>query len=98
VPPRRWKSANSLVQGYRCKPLALVFSSFRHVVLLDHDIVLFTSPHALFASSAYTSSGSLLFRDQRSTSRLNQGQPSLLQYSAYLRSLVSALYPHKGAG
>jgi hypothetical protein len=49
--------------GYRTKPLAVIASSFKEVVLMDADALSFIDPYYFFNLEGYISTGMLLFKD-----------------------------------
>ncbi|KDO19207.1 hypothetical protein SPRG_15650 [Saprolegnia parasitica CBS 223.65] len=51
-------------QSFWLKPLALLFSSFDQVMLLDADDIFFENPSTLWASPSYTETGTLFFYDR----------------------------------
>lgn len=51
------------LSGYAYKIVALTFSSFEEVLLLDADNVVMRSPRQLFESEQYKYTGSLLWKD-----------------------------------
>lgn len=56
-------SDESDLRGYQTKPLAVLCSSFKEVILLDADALCFIDPQYLFLSDGYEKSGMLLFKD-----------------------------------
>lgn len=52
------------LQGYFCKPAALIVSPFIHNIILDLDTVWFRSPETLLSYPKYEWFGGLIFRDR----------------------------------
>lgn len=51
------------LRGYRTKPLAVLASSFKEVVLMDADALSFIDPFYLFETKGYIEHGMVLFKD-----------------------------------
>lgn len=49
--------------GYRTKPLAVMASSFREIILMDADSLVFVNPEILLEEYNYLNNGMLLFKD-----------------------------------
>jgi len=60
---KRFGSLHGKERFYEIKPVAMVFSRFREVLLLDADNFPLRSPMELFASSPYRESGALFWPD-----------------------------------
>lgn len=60
----QYKALKSRLNGFFCKPLALLQSPFRHSILVDTDVIFFQKPEKLFQAARYLSSGALFFRDR----------------------------------
>ena len=55
--------AAAMTNRFMYKIVALVFSSFREVLLMDSDNIVLSDPSSLFASELYESRGSILWMD-----------------------------------
>ncbi|OQR99247.1 hypothetical protein THRCLA_06574 [Thraustotheca clavata] len=51
-------------QNFWLKPLAVLFSSFNQVMLIDADDIFFENPNSLWESKAYIDTGTLFFHDR----------------------------------
>lgn len=51
------------LKGYRTKPLAVIASSFKEVILFDADALVFIDPYKLFETNGYIKHGMVLFKD-----------------------------------
>lgn len=56
-------SSEEELRGYQTKPLAVLCSSFKEVILLDADALSFVDPQYLFLAEGYNKSGMVLFKD-----------------------------------
>ena len=52
------------LQGFYCKPAALIASPFQETIVVDVDVIWFEKPELLFDAPGYHSSGALFFRDR----------------------------------
>lgn len=68
----QYKAMKSRLNGFFCKPLALLKSPFRHSILVDTDVIFFQKPEKLFQASGYLSTGALFFRDRCFKSELKE--------------------------
>jgi len=50
--------------GWAAKPMAMLLSSFREVILIDADVLFFDDPTDLFSDPDYLQFGALFFRDR----------------------------------
>ncbi|KAL5334123.1 mannosyltransferase putative-domain-containing protein [Aspergillus crustosus] len=50
--------------GWAGKPFAILFSSFREVILIDADSLFFQNPEILFEDESYRETGALFFKDR----------------------------------
>ncbi|KAH9263773.1 hypothetical protein BASA83_012807 [Batrachochytrium salamandrivorans] len=50
--------------GWHLKPLAVLASRFRHVIMIDADALFFQRPEVLYDMKGYSETGALLFRDR----------------------------------
>ena len=55
--------AAAMTNRFMYKIVALVFSSFQEVLLMDSDNIVLSDPSSLFASEDYKSRGSMLWMD-----------------------------------
>ncbi|KDO19208.1 hypothetical protein SPRG_15651 [Saprolegnia parasitica CBS 223.65] len=92
-------------QGFWLKPLALLFSSFDQVMLLDADDIFLENPSTLWASPSYTETGTLFFYDRvvNASMFLNT---AVTMYAAdgtetnvtYIKQLLAQVFPLKVLG
>lgn len=52
------------LNGFFCKPAALLLSPYEHTMLVDSDVIFFKKPELLFDSQQYQLTGTLFFRDR----------------------------------
>ena len=57
------------LRGWEIKPFSVLASKFRHVLLMDADVLFLEKPVTLFENSHYLNTGSLFFYDRTSLSR-----------------------------
>lgn len=57
-------SANRGDLGWAAKPMAMLLSSFREVILIDADVFFFDDPARLFLQPDYLRTGAMFFRDR----------------------------------
>eukprot|EP01041_Mallomonas_annulata_P002635 gene2635-5171_t len=67
------KCNKSRLQGFFCKPAALLYSPFQENILIDTDIIWFNNPDKLFDAPIYHKTGTIFFRDRFQYQY--QGQP-----------------------
>jgi alpha 1,3-mannosyltransferase len=53
-----------MLPGWAAKPMAMLLSSFREVILIDADVLFFVDPTTLFSDPDYLRLGALFFRDR----------------------------------
>ena len=53
-----------VLSGWAAKPMAMLLSSFREVILIDADVLFFADPSTLLSDPEYLRSGALFFRDR----------------------------------
>jgi alpha 1,3-mannosyltransferase len=53
-----------VLSGWAAKPMAMLLSSFREVILIDADVLFFVDPGTLLSDPQYLRSGALFFRDR----------------------------------
>jgi hypothetical protein len=56
------------LRGWEIKPFAVLASQFRHVLLMDADVLFLEKPSILFQNSFYLKTGSLFFYDRTTLS------------------------------
>ena len=66
------KPLSDVFDGYFNKLLAYAFTSFKHVVLMDSDVVHFTPPEKLLLNPKYVASGTLFFKDRNLPYRMSE--------------------------
>lgn len=59
-----FNSVYPFISGWGVKPFVMLFSTFKEVIFLDSDSLLFQDPRQFFGWSEYESTGSLYFRDR----------------------------------
>jgi len=52
------------LRGYYCKPMAVVTSLFRWVMVIDTDVIWYNNPELLFYANLFEKYGALFFRDR----------------------------------
>ncbi|EQC25329.1 hypothetical protein SDRG_16792 [Saprolegnia diclina VS20] len=92
-------------QSFWLKPLALLFSSFDQVMLLDADDIFFENPSTLWASLSYTETGTLFFYDRvvNASMFLNTAVTMYASDGAetnvtYIKQLFAQVFPLKELG
>jgi alpha 1,3-mannosyltransferase len=53
-----------VLSGWAAKPMAMLLSSFREVILIDADVLFFVDPTLLFSDPEYLRLGALFFRNR----------------------------------
>jgi alpha 1,3-mannosyltransferase len=58
------RELNVVLSGWAAKPMAMLLSSFREVILIDADVFFFVDPTTLLSDREYLRLGALFFRDR----------------------------------